>query len=234
MGQETAVTAEKSAVLALGEEEFLCDLAGALFWPAENCLIVADLHLEKGTSFARRGQLLPPYDTKATLAALSACLQRWKPARVIALGDSFHDAGAYRGLSPADRDTILSFTHGREWIWLTGNHDPERPDGLGGEWASELAIGPVCLRHEPSGTATGLEIAGHLHPQARVVRRGKAIRRRCFVTDGRRLVLPAFGAYAGGLNIRDSAFAGLFAELTLWAQVMGRNRLYRIAGAQLI
>jgi uncharacterized protein len=234
MLRETGVHAERTATLALGGEEFLCDLSGALFWPAESCLIVADLHLEKGSSFARRGQLLPPYDTKATLEALGACLEYWKPARVVALGDSFHDADAYRRLSPRDRDTVISLTREREWIWLTGNHDPERPDGLGGEWACELVIGPVCLRHEPSADAKGPEIAGHLHPQARVVRRGKAVRRRCFVTDGSRLILPAFGAYTGGLNIRDSAFAGLFSELNLWAQVMGRDRLYRIAGAQLI
>jgi uncharacterized protein len=234
MLRSKAGTNANTATLTLGNEVFLCDLAGALYWPAENCLIVADLHLEKGSSYARRGQMLPPYDTKATLASLSACFDTWKPARVIALGDSFHDAMASQRLASADRSTILTLMRGREWIWLTGNHDPERPHGLGGEWAAELAIGPVSLRHEPACEAAGLEIAGHLHPQARIVRQGNAVRRRCFVTDGRRLIMPAFGAYTGGLNIRDSAFFGLFAEISLWAQVLGRDRLYRIPGAQLV
>lgn len=221
-------------IVALGCDEFVCDLAGCLFWPAENCLIVSDLHLEKGSSFALRGQMLPPYDTRATLAALASRIALWNPARVISLGDSFHDRNGATRLDRADREILNQMMTGRDWIWLTGNHDPDRPRGVQGDWADELAIGAISLRHEPATGSTAHEIAGHLHPQARIIRRGKAIRRRCFVTDGKRLIMPAFGAYAGGLNIRHRAFAGLFCQSALRAHVIGRSNIYRISGRQLV
>jgi uncharacterized protein len=208
----------------------LADVSGALFWAEQGLLVVSDLHLEKGSSFAARGVLLPPYDTAATLGRLAAVVAYYDPRRVIALGDSFHDRDAHGRLAPADRDTIGSLQARRDWIWISGNHDPALPRDLGGVVASEVAIGAIAFRHEPSG-ATG-EIAGHLHPKARVATRGRAMERRCFACDGERAVMPAFGAYAGGLSIRDDAFAKVFQSLAFMAHVLGDNRLHAIASSR--
>src|SRR6201991_862512 len=209
---------------------FIADLSGALFWEEQRLLVVSDLHLEKGSSFAMRGVLLPPYDTIATLGRLGAVLARHDPRMVIALGDSFHDRAAHGRLSVPDRDTIAAFQLRRDWIWISGNHDPALPSDLGGVVASEVAIGGIAFRHEPTG-ASG-EIAGHLHPKARVSTRGRSMERRCFACDGERAVMPAFGAFAGGLNIRDAAFAKIFQTLGFMAHVLGDNRLHSIAASR--
>jgi DNA ligase-associated metallophosphoesterase len=201
---------------------------GALWWPDRRLLAVADLHFEKGSAFARRGRMLPPYDTRETLARLTRLVDRFDPAVIVALGDSFHDDGGPARLSPADRSSLAALQSGRDWIWIAGNHDPAAPAGLGGSHAEALAVGPVTFRHEPSPSGVDGEIAGHLHPAARVVGRGKSVRRRCFAGDGSRLVLPAFGAYAGGLNVLDRAFAGLFAAPTFRAFVLGEDRVYAV------
>jgi hypothetical protein len=208
----------------------IADLAGALYWEDERLLIVSDLHLEKGSSFAMRGVLLPPYDTIATLGRLGAVIARLDPRRVIALGDSFHDRCAHERLSEPNRDILAAFQVRRDWIWISGNHDPALPQNLGGVVASEMAIGGIVFRHEPTG-ARG-EIAGHLHPKARVSTRGRAMERRCFAADGERVVMPAFGAYAGGLNIRDAAFSKIFQTLGFIAHVLGDHRLHAIAASR--
>ncbi len=209
---------------------FLADLSGALFWEAQRLLVVSDLHLEKGSSFAARGVLLPPYDTAATLSRLAAVIARHDPRTVIALGDSFHDRDAHGRLSAADREAIAALQARRDWIWISGNNDPALPAELGGTVAGEVAIGPLTFRHEPTG-ACG-EIAGHLHPKARVSRRGRSVERRCFACDGERAVLPAFGAYAGGLSIRDLAFAKIFPSAAFTAHLIGDNHLHRIAASR--
>jgi len=201
---------------------------GALWWADHRLLIVADLHLEKGSSFARRGQLLPPYDTAETLGRLARITARLQPRIVIALGDSFHDGDGAARLSVADRDLVSGLQVGREWVWVAGNHDPDRPAGLGGTAVDELAIGKLVFRHEPRLGAREGEVAGHLHPCARVYGRGKSVRRRCFAGDGLRLILPAFGAYAGGLDVRDAAFGGLFAEDSFRAFMLGEDRVYPV------
>ena len=206
---------------------------GALWWPEERTLIVADLHLEKGSSFARRGQMLPPYDTMATLQRLAAILSRLAPSRVIALGDSFHDRNAGDRLNAADRASLRAMTASADWIWIAGNHDPDPPRDLGGWATSELSIGPLTFRHEPRPGAQPGEIAGHLHPSARLVGRGRSIRRRCFAADGRRLVLPAFGALAGGLNVLDAAFRPLFEGRAFHAWMLG-DAVHAIAGHRLV
>jgi DNA ligase-associated metallophosphoesterase len=149
---------------------------------------------------------------------------------VIALGDSFHDRDAHERLSGPDRDTIVAMQAGREWIWIAGNHDPALPPDLGGAIASEVCIGPIAFRHEPTG-AFG-EIAGHLHPKARVATRGRATERRCFASDGERAVMPAFGAYAGGLSIRDRAFTKIFGAPDFMAHVLGDNMLHAIVASR--
>jgi DNA ligase-associated metallophosphoesterase len=208
----------------------VADLSGALVWPEQRLLVVSDLHLEKGSSYAARGVLLPPYDTAATLSRLAAVIARHDPRMVIALGDSFHDREAHARLSVTDRDALAALQARREWIWISGNHDPALPSDLGGLVATEVAIGPVVFRHEPTGRVG--EIAGHLHPKARIATRGRAMERRCFASDGERAVMPAFGAYAGGLSIRDAAFAKIFSSLDFIAHVLGDVRMHTIAASR--
>jgi DNA ligase-associated metallophosphoesterase len=218
------------AEIVVAGTTLVADCAGALYWPEESILAVADLHLEKGSSFAARGVLLPPYDTGATLGRFAALLARYAPRRVIALGDSFHDGGGPARLAPRDRTALSALQLGRDWVWITGNHDPDpadAADGIGGTFARTLAIGALSFRHEPTG-AEG-EIAGHLHPAARVRARGRSLSRRCFAGDGGRLVMPAFGAYAGGLNIRHRAFAEIFGTLAFTAHMLGEGRIYALA-----
>jgi DNA ligase-associated metallophosphoesterase len=222
--------AARGAILEVLGVSFIADLSGALFWEEQGLLVVSDLHLEKGSSFARRGVLLPPYDTAATLALLGVLIGRRNPRMVIALGDSFHDSDAHNRLSRADSEAIVAMQARRDWIWISGNHDPALPSDIGGIVAEEVAVGPIVFRHEPTG-APG-EIAGHLHPKARVSTRGRSMERRCFACDGERAVMPAFGAYTGGLSIRDAAFAKIFQTLGFMAHVLGDNRLHSIAASR--
>jgi uncharacterized protein len=212
----------------------VADPAGALFWPDERLLVVADLHLEKGSSYAKRGVLLPPYDTTATLARLARLIARYRPRLVVALGDSFHDGEGPGRLGVSDRESLKAIHGGCDWLWVAGNHDPEPVYGLGGRCAAYFALGPLVFRHEPTAEACEGEIAGHLHPVARFSLRGRAIHRRCFAADGRRIVMPAFGAYAGGLSLCDRAFAGLFEPRTFMAHVLGDHRLYAIAAGRFL
>jgi DNA ligase-associated metallophosphoesterase len=215
---------QRDAIIRIADIELMADAAGALVWPEERLVVVSDLHLEKGSSFAARGTLLPPYDSAATLAQLVAVIARHDPRVVIALGDSFHDRHAHERLSVGDRDTLAALQSRRDWIWIAGNHDPAPPVGLGGIVATQIVLGALSFRHEPTG-ARG-EISGHLHPYARVPTRGRAISRRCFAADGERIVMPAFGAYAGGLNIRDRAFAAILQMKALTAHLLGDRRLH--------
>ena len=197
------------AVTLAGETAHL-RRSGALWLEAARTLVAGDLHLEKGSAYAARGQMLPPYDTADTLGRLAAETADLKPSQVILLGDTLHDRRAEGRLAAADVARMLDLAAATRLVWVIGNHDADGPRGLPGDVADEIVIGPLTLRHEPrSGEQPG-EVAGHLHPSARVVARGRSVRRRCFVTDGARIVLPAFGAYAGGLNVRDVAFAPLF------------------------
>lgn len=222
----------KHHAIAVAGAEIAADPAGALYWPDERLLVIADLHLEKGSAFAKRGVLLPPYDTAATLLRLADLLYRYAPRRVIALGDSFHDSEGPRRISSADGTALQALQSGRDWIWIEGNHDADLPRDIGGDFACSLALGPLIFRHLPTAGAADGEIAGHLHPVARVAQRGRSVSRRCFTSDGHRLVMPAFGAYAGGLNIRDDAFFGLFGTLTYTALMIGEQRLYALSAAR--
>ncbi|MDE2283228.1 MAG: ligase-associated DNA damage response endonuclease PdeM [Hyphomicrobiales bacterium] len=225
-------SANPEEAIAVAGVTLVADPAGALYWPDERLLVIADLHLEKGSAFAARGVLLPPYDTAATLARLARLVERYAPRLVIALGDSFHDDGGPLRMSLGDRSALKALQRGRDWVWIAGNHDADLPDDIGGSHADVLALGALTFRHLPSAQAADGEIAGHLHPQARVARRGRAVSRRCFAGDGRRMVMPAFGAYAGGLNIRDRAIFSLFGALTFTAHMLGARRLYAIAAEQ--
>ena len=217
--------------LSVNGADLVLDLAGALYWPDESALVVADLHFEKGSSFATRGMLLPPYDTAATLALLGRAVARYAPRLVIALGDSFHDGDGPARLMADDRGALTSLQRGRDWVWIAGNHDPDPAKDIGGVFARSLSLGQLTFRHEPTEDVADGEIAGHLHPSARVSQRGRAVTRKCFVADARRMVMPAFGAYTGGLNIRDRAFAKVFAR-AFTAHLIGDKRLYAFAAAR--
>lgn len=208
--------------------DLVANHAGVLYWPHQRLLAVADLHLEKGSSFAERRVLLPPYDTAATLARLSQVIGRYQPRAVVALGDSFHDGRGPSRLTDIDRAFLLGLQRGRDWIWIAGNHDPEPAENIGGQFVDELVVGALTFRHSPNDADIGV-ISGHLHPVARVASRGRAVSRRCFVSDARRMVMPAFGAYAGGLNVRDRAFANVFSTLAFTVHMLGEKQVYAVA-----
>ncbi len=229
---QAAPAREHAREIVVAGVTLIADPAGALYWPEEKLLVAADLHLEKGSAYAARGVLLPPYDTAATLARLARLIDRYAPRLVVALGDSFHDGGGPARMAEPSRVTLATLQRGRDWIWLAGNHDPDPADNIGGRFADVLALGALTFRHEPSSKASDGEVAGHLHPLACIVQRGRAVRRRCFASDGRRLVMPAFGSYAGGLNVRDRAIASLFGALSFTAHMLGERRLYAVPAAR--
>ena len=207
-------------------------VSGAMWLEAERTLVAADLHLEKGSSYAARGQLLPPYDTPATLARLEAEVRALAPCRIVLLGDSFHDARGADRMLPRDHARIAALAQVTELVWIVGNHDADGLDDLPGRRAADWQAGGLVLRHEPTpGLAPG-EVAGHLHPCARVVAARRGVRRRCFATDGARLILPAFGAYAGGLNLLDAAYDGLFRSPPV-ACALGADRVHPLPFARL-
>lgn len=207
-----------------------CDHAGVLHVPAFDTLVVSDLHLEKGAAFARRNMHLPPWDTAATLARLGAAMARYNPGRVISLGDSFHDGQGAAAMPDLFRAGLAALMAGREWIWIAGNHDPRPPENLGGLSADNFSLGALTFRHEPSRRPTPGEVAGHLHPAATVILRGHPVRRACFVEDGVRLVMPAFGAFTGAADIAAPRTAPLFDWPRLNAYLLGRDRVYAMPG----
>ncbi len=223
---------EATAMIRFRGELFEPLASGALFWRAENALLVADLHLEKMSSFARTGQLLPPYDTGLTLSRLEADLMHTSASRLIALGDSFHRDEGTSTILPHDRarlDRLLGMT---DWLWLSGNHDPA-PHALGGDCRENIILRGITLSHEPDKTSTGL-MAGHLHPAARIALNGRATRRPCFVADERLMILPAYGSSTGNLNILSPAFHGLFRMSQLQVVMLGRDRAYPVNPRRLV
>lgn len=221
------------ARLVLDGLELQPDLSGALYVADYRTLLVADLHFEKGSSFARRGLHIPPYDTRSTLAALEAVIRRLDPQRLIALGDSFHDRQAGDRIAPDDLRRMRAICDALDVYWLTGNHDPELPEGLGGRVAGEISLGSLTLRHLPKHPlGSELEIAGHLHPVASVSRRGRRVTSKAFVAGTNRLIMPAFGAYTGGLNVSAPEISSLFAgDFTAW--MIGRSAIYTVSSSAL-
>jgi DNA ligase-associated metallophosphoesterase len=205
-------------------------LCGALWWPREKTIVVADLHFEKGSSMrvARNG--LPPYDTLETLARLAAALEETAARRVVSLGDSFHDAGGPARLPGEVRTRLAALMKAREWVWIEGNHEGASAALLGGQSMAALALGSLLFRHaaEDELPAAMAEVSGHYHPKAAVAIRGRRVTAPCFVHDDRRMILPAFGAYTGGLSVFDPAIRRWFdRDFTLHLQ--GRSRLFRFA-----
>jgi DNA ligase-associated metallophosphoesterase len=215
------------ATIHLAGERLMLDPWGALFWPAERLLAVADLHFEKASAAASHGSLLPPWDTHATLDRLTGLIRRYAPRTMLALGDSFHDPHASRRLQASDAARLATLAGAVEqFVWVLGNHDPHPPAGLPGRAVPLWEAGPLLFRHEAAarGPASG-EVSGHYHPKAQVPARGATVTRACFVTDGRRLMLPAMGAYAGGLDVRHGAIGKLFPRGGR-VFLLGRDRLF--------
>jgi len=173
---------------------------GALYWPARGALLVADLHLEKASWFARLGQMLPPYDSIATLSDLTALAAATEAREIWCLGDSFHDRDGCNRLPEQARELLTDLTAATRWTWITGNHDPGFADHCGGEIVSEAEVDGLILRHEADPGEARPELSGHFHPKLRISHRGRKVARRCFVATDRKLILPAFGALTGGLD----------------------------------
>ena len=182
---------------------------GALFWTAQSTLLVADLHFEKASAFARRGWMLPPYDSADTLRLLIDVLESTGARRVICLGDSFHDAGGPDRLPAGPRTALRALAASLDWLWITGNHDDRAGAALGGRVMPEARIGGITLRHEADPDDPAPEMSGHFHPKLAVTVRGRRIVRRCFAQSPSKLILPAYGAFTGGLDVNDPAIVGV-------------------------
>jgi uncharacterized protein len=217
-----------AAPIHLAGERLMLDPMGAMIWPAAGVLAVSDMHLEKGSSFARKGMLLPPWDTHATLDRLALLLRRWQPRIVVALGDSFHDADGSTRLPHNEAARLNAMTEAHRFVWVLGNHDPAPPSGIGGDWVESFDTDPIVFRHQAVATAEPGEVVGHHHPKAAVAARGGTVSRPCFVVDGRRVMMPAFGTYTGGLDVRNPAIARLFPGGGR-VFLLGRERLYSFA-----
>ncbi len=216
------VRRKTSVEVRLADAPLLALPEGALWIEGSRALVVSDLHFEKGSAFAKTGQMLPPYDTRATLERLASLIGERAPEIVVSLGDAFHDGGGPARMGEGECALLESLVARVDWVWVEGNHDGKSAETLGGVVRDTLRLGGLVLRHKPTGEAG--EVAGHLHPCARVVGRGRSVRRRCFAFDGVRMVMPAFGAYTGGLNICDEAFEPIFPDGAT-ALVLGKDRV---------
>ena len=189
-------------------ETFFATADGALFWPAQSALLVADLHLEKASWFARLGQFLPPYDSHATLTALAATVEQTGATRLFCLGDSFHDRFGCDRLPANARELLTDLTSRLDWTWIVGNHDPGFADHCGGRLADEIEIAGIVLRHEADRDDPRPEMSGHYHPKLRLQLKGRRVSRRCFVVSASKIIFPAFGLLTGGLDAHHPEILG--------------------------
>ena len=222
-----------SCRILLGGKAFIADQTGALYWPSEKTLIVADLHLEKGSYLTEDGVVLPPYDTASAFEKLEEALDRYDPPRVIALGDSFCGGEDVR-LSAHDADWLHDLIEDREWYWVNGPAQALVPEGFGGTVLPHLSLGGIKFRYEPVRAPVSHEIAGRMHPVAQVMEYGHAMRGRCFVSNGMRLILPSIGAYSAGQNVLDKAFDPLLGHEGLFVWSINNGRVSQVASGQLL
>lgn len=220
------------SVLRFAGQNFETLPSGALYWRARETLLVADLHFEKMASFARKGQMLPPYDTGLTITRLEADLRRTGARRLLSLGDTFHRPDSSSLLTPADRMRIDAITEAVDCIWLSGNHDPE-VHCIGGVCLPEIEVEGIVFVHHPKKGARG-QVSGHLHPAARIAMDGRTTRKPCFVHDNRLMIMPAYGSSAGNINILSQAFFGLFHLPSLEVTMLGRDRTYPVPVKRLV
>lgn len=217
------------APLTFHGQELCLGAERALYWAEEQALLVADLHLEKASFFASHGQMLPPYDSRATLERLADALRATGARRVFCLGDSFHDARAVARMEPHAAGMLDALTRATDWVWITGNHD-EDASAPGGTQVGELAVRGIALRHMAQRGSSEAEISGHFHPKLRINIRGRHIARPCAVSSENRLILPAFGALTGGMDASDPAIvAALQPARAIDAIVPAGKKLARFA-----
>lgn len=193
---------------SFADETFFPSSDGALFWPAQGALLVADLHLEKASWFARLGQFLPPYDSHATISALAAEVKRTGATRLYCLGDSFHDRFGCERLPTNARELLEQLTSALDWTWIVGNHDPGFADHCGGHIRDEIELAGITLRHEAVRDDLRPEISGHFHPKLRLHVKGRRVSRRCFVESPTKIIMPAFGSLTGGLDAHHPEILG--------------------------
>ena len=194
--------------LSFAGETFFATAGGALYWGAQQSLLVADLHLEKASWFARLGQFLPPYDSHATLTALAADVERTGAKRLYCIGDSFHDRFGCERLPANARQLLTELTSKLGWTWIVGNHDPGFADHCGGRIEEEVEVAGIILRHEASRDEPRPEISGHFHPKLRLHLKGRHVSRRCFVASRTKIIMPAFGSLTGGLDAHHPEIVG--------------------------
>lgn len=219
--------------LSFASEEWLLTRSGALYWPREKALLVADLHLEKGSFFARTGQMLPPYDSRETLERVALAIRETGARRVFTLGDNFHDEGGAQRLEAHAAGMLDALTRAVDWVWITGNHDGAAQAMPGGTMCDELELGGIVLRHKALGAETRPELSGHFHPRLRINAKGRRVSRACAVLGeaqhgGGRMILPAFGAFTGGMDAGDPAILdAVQPAITIHALVEARGKLLR-------
>ncbi len=228
----TAFAPEQSfSTLTLGGVPVTLDCSGALWLEQARTLVFSDLHFEKGSSYGARGLFLPPFDTRQTLKNMASVIAQFQPQRIISLGDAFHDGEAEGRMAQEDAAQLEELTTAHEWVWILGNHDPEPPARFGGQAVDRVEIGGLGFSHAPEAEGAW-QVVGHMHPAAKVAKTGRTVRRRCFVTDGTRIILPSFGAYTGGLNVLDDAYRPFFAiKPDVW--MLGKTRVYQVPRAAL-
>ncbi|MDT7952662.1 MAG: ligase-associated DNA damage response endonuclease PdeM [Acetobacteraceae bacterium] len=214
-----------TTVVAFAGHELLLDPLGGLFWPARNLLAVADLHFEKGTAAAHAGSLLPPWDTAITLGRLGRLIETYRPATVVALGDTFHDRYGFSRMAPADAARLRAWAEHIHFVWVLGNHDPAPAPGLTGTATPCWSHAGLDFCHQARPGHTAPELVGHHHPKACIPTRAGAVTRPCFVVGADRLMLPAMGAFTGGLDVASPAIARLFPAGGR-AYLLGQARLF--------
>ncbi|MEM1409820.1 MAG: ligase-associated DNA damage response endonuclease PdeM [Pseudomonadota bacterium] len=228
-----SATQAPSGTLRLGpsQAEVILDCSGGAWFPALETLIVSDLHFEKGSHFARRGQFLPPYDTRVTLDAVERLMRLTRPKTVVSLGDAFHDVDAEARMQKEDAERLERLCSAADWLWVLGNHDPLPPARFCGQAEQVVELAGLVLCHDPAEHALW-NVAGHLHPCAVAQKGGRGVRRSCFVSDGERLVMPAFGAFTGGLNVLDDAIRAAFPG-PFQTYLCGKDRVYGVPSKSL-
>jgi uncharacterized protein len=229
MGDGLRIACAMPRQFTFGGSQFEAAGDAALYWPAHRALLFADLHLEKGSAYAAHGQMLPPYDSIATLDAVAELVTRFRPETVYCLGDNFHDDAGEHRLGGQAAEALRSLTAALDWTWIIGNHDSGLTARWGGQAVEELCIDGITLRHEAQAGWRGPEMSGHYHPKYRQVLRGRMVSRRCFLMSEQKLILPAFGALTGGLDVCDPAYAPLFPSTDQQALVPTSGRLLRFA-----
>ncbi len=225
--QENQFKGQNGIRLCLANHEVFLGLSGYVYFIEQRLLIVSDLHLEKASFYAKSGQFLPPYDSEVTLLRLREISRILEPENIISLGDSFHDEEGPLRLSNKSRRLLHELVGEMNWTWISGNHDANLPESLGGAFMDKKTLAPFIFRHEPTKSPNSFEIAGHLHPSAHLTIRGRRVRKPCFILSKTRLILPAFGALTGGLDVSDEAFAP-FITPSCHALLMGEAKLYSI------